>query len=86
MARDKRKAAPGRRTPTEAGGKVFEEEGHPVSGDVPDVASVKGGEKIKPVDLSLHGDGVTHWQDEPQPEGKHRSARSGELHSQGKKS
>lgn len=25
--------------------------------------------RIKKVDLSLHGDGISHWQDEPQAEG-----------------
>lgn len=25
--------------------------------------------KIKKVDLSLHGDGISHWQDEPQKSG-----------------
>ncbi|GHD05648.1 hypothetical protein ACFOEZ_01895 [Tianweitania populi] len=31
--------------------------------------------KIKTVDLSLHGDGIDHWQDEPQDAGEDAKPR-----------
>jgi hypothetical protein len=65
MARnDKARAKPGKGTPSASGRKVIERAGQPVSGEAPDVGATGGG-KIEPVDLSLHGDGVDHWQDEP---------------------
>ncbi|MBS9719649.1 hypothetical protein JYU29_02995 [Tianweitania sp. BSSL-BM11] len=36
------------------------------AGAVPDVPGQGDLGKIKKVDLSLHGDGISHWQDEPQ--------------------
>jgi hypothetical protein len=35
-----------------------------------DVTGQEGLSKIKSVDLSLHGDGIDHWQDEPQETNK----------------
>jgi hypothetical protein len=61
---DKARAKPGKGTPSASDRKVIERAGQPVSGDTPDVGATGGG-KIKPVDLSLHGNGVDHWQDEP---------------------
>jgi hypothetical protein len=39
------------------------------SGEIEETPEVPGQgdlSKIKKVDLSLHGDGISHWQDEPQ--------------------
>jgi hypothetical protein len=35
------------------------------SGQVPDAAGVEGMQSIRSIDLSLHSDGINHWQDEP---------------------
>ncbi|WP_309084768.1 hypothetical protein [Chelativorans sp.] len=52
--------------PPETGREVLKQATGPAPEDVvPDVPGIKGGEKIRPVDLSLHGDGIDHWQDEP---------------------
>ena len=48
---------------------------------VPDAAGLKGNEKIEAVDLSLHGDAINHWQDEPDIEGReHPPARDSRGH------
>ncbi|WP_338530405.1 hypothetical protein [Nitratireductor thuwali] len=36
------------------------------SAQAPDIAGASPSEPIRPVDLSLHSDGIDHWQDEPQ--------------------
>ncbi len=41
--------------------------------DLPEEAGQGDMKKISKVDLSLHGDGVSHWQDEPQG-GKKKTA------------
>lgn len=64
-------------TPTEADRKVLKRAEEPA--DVPEVTEVDGGEKIEPVDLSLHGDKVIHWQDEPLSARKSRRAREGKV-------
>lgn len=40
-----------------------------VPGETPSVPGQGDLSKIKKVDLSLHGDGISHWQDEPQKSG-----------------
>ncbi|WP_312796571.1 hypothetical protein [Tianweitania sp.] len=41
----------------------------------PDVPGQGDLSKIKTVDLSLHGDGIDHWQDEPQDAGEDAKPR-----------
>jgi len=61
-------------TPSKSDRAVLKRAGEPAPGDAPDVGGFEAGKKIKAVDLSLHGDGVTHWQDEPISDRKKRRA------------
>ncbi|MFC6487901.1 hypothetical protein [Nitratireductor sp. GCM10026969] len=74
-----------RGTPTESDRQVLERAEQPTAADVPEVANVGGGEKIEPVDLSLHGDGINHWQDELPSRRNERRAREGKIPSRKKK-
>lgn len=81
----KRKPSRTRGTPTESDRAVLERAEQPVSADVPKIERVDGGERIEPVDLSLHGDGVDHWQDELPSRRDKRRAREGKIPARGKK-
>lgn len=81
----KEESRAGKGTPSESDRKVLERAERPVAVDVPDVTPVDGGEKIEPVDLSLHGDGINHWQDEPISRRKAQREREGTVPTHRKK-
>ncbi len=45
-----------------------------VAAGAPDVAGQANMATIKPIDLSLHGDAIDHWQDEPDAPRKQKAA------------
>lgn len=47
------------------------------SSSAPDAAGADRLRKIRPVDLSLHSDGIDHWQDEPQPAADEEDGKPG---------
>ncbi|WEX10185.1 hypothetical protein [Chelativorans sp. AA-79] len=74
----KEEKKPVKGTPTPADREVLRRAGEPVSGEAPDAGGFEGNETIKPVDLSLHGDGITDWQDEPMSARKRHREREEE--------
>jgi len=62
---NKKKPDPSAREGEASDRAVLKRAGEPVSADVPDAGEFEAGKKIKAVDLSLHGDGISDWQDEP---------------------
>lgn len=64
MTKRKQEPVAGKGTPSESDRRVLKRAQAPVSDEAPKVGGMDEDAKIEPVDLSLHGDGITHRQDE----------------------